>query len=73
MITLYSTGCPRCCVIARKMDQKHIKYKEINDMNEVQRMGFHTVPILVVEGMEPMKFEDAVKWVNEQPTLPKEA
>jgi len=55
------------------MDQKHIKYKEINDMNAVQKLGFHTVPILVVEGMSPMKFEEAVAWVNNQPTLPKEA
>lgn len=67
MITLYSTGCPKCCVIARKMDMKNIKYKEVNDIEAVQRMGFHTVPILVVDGLPPMQFNEAVAWVNAEP------
>lgn len=71
MITLYSTGCPRCCVVARKMDMKNIKYKIVNDTDAVQRMGFHTVPILVVDDLPPMQFNEAVAWVNAEPAWEK--
>lgn len=67
MITLYSTGCPKCCVIERKMDLKNIKYTIINDIEKVQKLGFHTVPILVVDDKPPMQFNEALAWVNAEP------
>lgn len=71
MIILYSTGCPRCCVLARKMDLKNIKYKEVNDIDKVQSMGFHSVPILVVDDQPPMQFKEALDWINNEPTWEK--
>ena len=28
MVTLYSTGCPRCTVLEKKLEQKKIEYSK---------------------------------------------
>lgn len=65
MVTLYSTHCPRCVVLEKKMDQKGIKYNMIDDQNRIINKGFMTVPILEVDG-EVMDFKRAVDWVDGQ-------
>lgn len=79
MTTLYSTGCPRCKVLAKKLDAAGIPYVVVTDMDEIlkacKEVGTDMVPILAVE--EPgegevlmkfsfMNFENAMKWVGEQ-------
>ena len=32
MVTLYSTHCPRCLVLEKKLKQKNISYQEVNDI-----------------------------------------
>ena len=79
MTTLYSTGCPRCKVLAKKLDAAGIPYAIVTDMDEIlkacREVGTDMVPILAVE--EPgegevlmkfsfMGFENAMKWVGEQ-------
>jgi len=63
MIILYSTGCPRCNVLEKKLNQKNVRYTECNDVAEMETKGISTVPCLDVEG-EIMDFGKAVKWVN---------
>ena len=62
---LYSTHCPRCVVLEKKMDQKGIKYNMIDDQNRIINKGFMTVPILEVDG-EVMDFKRAVDWADGQ-------
>lgn len=62
-VTLYSTHCPRCNVIEKKLKQKGIEYAEINDVEIMKDKGFSTVPMLVVEGTA-MDFKTANDWIN---------
>lgn len=57
-VILYSTGCPRCNVLKKKMDTKNIDYQEEKDIEKMQAMGITQVPILSVDG-EMMEFVTA--------------
>ena len=66
-IVLYSTGCPKCNVLKKKLDDCKLNYKVITDFNidEMIELGFTQVPILEVDG-EKMDFSKANKWINER-------
>ena len=63
MIKLYSTHCPRCEVLAEKLDAKNIKYETITDTDIMLELGFDILPVLQVDG-KAMGFTAAVKWIN---------
>lgn len=65
MVTLYSTHCPKCVIIEKKLAQKNIEYKENNDIDKMLEMGLQSVPWLEVDG-QLMDFNQAIKWINEQ-------
>ena len=64
-ITLYSTGCPQCSVLKRKLDAANIQYDLVEDQEEMIRLGFKSAPILSVNG-NALSFSDAIKWIKEQ-------
>ena len=74
MIKLYSTGCPRCNILKKKLDAAEINYTVVEDMSEIERvcneLKVDMLPILEVEINEEMsqfmEFPQAVKWVGEQ-------
>lgn len=74
MIRLYSTGCPRCNVLKKKLDEAGIEYETITDTTEIARVldeiKTDMVPILSIDEDEEitvfMEFPQAVKWVGEQ-------
>ena len=61
---LYSTGCPKCSILKRKLDDNGITYTEVNDVDLMLAKGMVSVPMLEVDG-NIMDFANAVKWVNE--------
>ena len=62
-VTLYSTGCPKCQVLKKKLDAKDIKYDTISDIGSIRETGFMSVPLLKVDG-KVMLFNEAIGWVN---------
>lgn len=62
-IVLFTTGCPKCSVLKKKMDMKRIPYTQTNDVDVAKKAGYSTAPLLIVDEVA-MPFEDAVKWVN---------
>ena len=58
MITIYSTGCPRCNVLEKKLEQK--------DMEVMLSMGIKSVPMLQIDDGALMDYMNAVNWVKEQ-------
>lgn len=64
-VKLYSTHCPRCIVLEKKLNQKEIKYELIDDfdVNILIDKGFLSAPILVV-GDEYMEFSKANEWIQ---------
>ena len=65
MITLYSTNCPRCSVLEKKLDAAGINYSINNDVDEMISLGFMEVPTLVVDE-KTMTFKEAIDWIGEQ-------
>ena len=63
-ITLYSTGCPKCVILGKKMGQKNIDYSIVDDVDLMVEKGFTSLPMLDVDGTM-MDFMAAVKWINE--------
>lgn len=64
-VVLYSTHCPRCNVLEKKLKQKNIDFEEVNDIKTMKNKGIFSVPILEVDG-SMMDFSTANQWVNMQ-------
>lgn len=62
-IILYSTNCPQCKILEKKMNDKKLKYEEINDLNVMEKKGFMSVPKLEVDGII-MNFKEALNFVS---------
>ena len=62
-VVLYSTHCPKCTVLEKKLQQKGVKYTEINDISELVERGFKSAPILRI-GEQYLEFSDAIKYIN---------
>ena len=63
-VVLYSTGCPKCTVLKKKLQAKNIGFTEINDIDTMLKMGLDEVPVLKVDN-QMMPFKKAVEWVKE--------
>lgn len=64
-ITIYTTHCPRCEVLKKKLKQKGITwYNEIDSMEIMNNLGIKSVPMMSVNDGELMNFEEAIKWIN---------
>ena len=64
-VILYTTHCPKCSVLEKKLAAKNISYTEVTDVEIMTKKGFDAVPILEVDGTV-MDFKEANTWVNEQ-------
>lgn len=62
-VILYSTGCPRCHVLERKLDDAGIDYTVCTDTTEIEKRGFMSVPVLQV-GEKFLDFGRAILWAN---------
>ena len=60
---LYSTGCPRCQVLEKKLEAKGIEYEEFTDSDKMVEMGLTAIPMLKVDG-HMMDFMEAVRWIE---------
>lgn len=63
-VILYSTGCPKCVILEKKLEQKGIEYTVNNDIDLMTQKGFMSLPMLDVDGKE-LEFGEAVRWLNE--------
>jgi glutaredoxin len=64
-IILYSTGCPLCDKLKKKLDAANIQYELNTNIQEMDSLGFEFLPVLEVNG-KYLEFGDAVKWIKEQ-------
>lgn len=62
---LYSTGCPKCKILKKKLDEKGIKYEEVNDIDTMLAMHIDAVPVLY-HNDDRMEFKEAIEWANAQ-------
>lgn len=64
-VILYSTGCPKCDVLKKKLDDKGVSYIENTSTETMLGLGITQVPVLSIDG-ELKGFKEAVEWVNER-------
>lgn len=64
-IILYSTNCPKCNVLEKKLQSKNIDFEICNDVDLMLSKGIQQAPYLEVDD-NLMDFTKAVKWVNEK-------
>lgn len=62
-ITVYTTHCPKCNILKKKLDMKKISYTEIDDTSIMASKGIDAVPVLEI-GDKLLPFKEAVAWVN---------
>ena len=60
---LYSTGCPLCKTLEMKLNQAGVSYTKIDDVDEMEKLGFQSVPVLYAKG-KYMNFHDATQFIN---------
>lgn len=64
-IVLYSTGCPKCNVLKKKLADAQMEYSVVEDVDVMLSKGLKEVPWLEVDG-NLMNFVDSSKWINER-------
>lgn len=64
-IILYSTHCPKCNILQKKLEAKNINYTEVNDVAQMQSLGLLSAPYLSVNG-ELFDFSAANDWINQE-------
>lgn len=65
MIILYSTNCPRCRILEKKLQDKGIEFELFNDVDAMIAKGFKEAPKLEVDGVV-MDFKEANEWIKGQ-------
>lgn len=64
---LYTTHCPKCKVIEKKLAEKGLEFELIDDMDEIRKVadkcGVTSAPLLLVDTGEVLDFVAANKWL----------
>ena len=69
-IRLYSTHCPKCRVIEKKLEQANIKYELIDAkdnpkvIEELSALGVRQMPVLIAND-KILGFSEIIKWIGE--------
>lgn len=64
-IILYSTNCPKCKILEKKLTEKNIKFTKNNNVIEMSELGIDKVPVLSIDS-KMLSFVEANKWINER-------
>ena len=48
-ITLYSTHCPMCNVIEKKLKMAKLEYDVVEGVDEIRKLGYLSAPVLQVD------------------------
>ena len=66
-VKMYTTHCPKCDVMERKLKEANIQFEAIDDMAKVLEvatsLGFTMAPLLEVDG-RVMDFKDGIDWIR---------
>lgn len=63
MITLYTTHCPKCQVLEKKLEKANILYETCEDTTVMKEKNFTSTPMLEIDG-KLFSFKEAIDWIN---------
>ena len=68
MLKLYSTGCPKCKVLKKKLADSGKEFEVIEDLVKVNEFAkahnLYEAPILVTDSEEILDFRSALKYLS---------
>ena len=64
MVILYSTHCPKCNILAKKLTLANIDYIENNNTDEMLAKGMLSAPYLELEDGTLLDFMQANNWLK---------
>ena len=64
MITFYSTNCPKCKVLATKLNQAGVQYNINTDVKTMLDKGIKAAPALEMDNGTILDFSKALAWVR---------
>ena len=65
MVTLYTTNCPKCKVLEKKLEDKNVKFEICDNVDIMLEKGMMQAPYLEIDN-ELLDFSKAIKWINEK-------
>lgn len=65
MIILYTNYCPKCEILDRRLNDAHIEYDMVDNVDYMISLGLTHTPMLGVNG-KILNFSDAINWIKEQ-------
>lgn len=63
-ITLYTTHCPKCMVVEKKLTAAKLDFEICENQEIMKEKGFNAAPMIEVDG-KVMGFKEAVDWIRE--------
>ena len=61
---LYTTGCPKCKILEKKLNDKKVDFTTISDRDELIAAHIASVPVLKKPNGDMLDYFAAVKYVN---------
>ena len=65
-MVLYTTGCPKCRILEKKMNDKNLEFEKVDDTAKMAELGIESVPALRIQDGTLLGYFDAVNYVNGQ-------
>jgi glutaredoxin len=62
-VKLYTTHCPKCKILEERLNEKKVKFEVIDNMEELQKMNFKSVPNLEIDG-KIYNYLESIKYLN---------
>ena len=62
-VTLYTTGCPKCRILEKKLGEAGISYDTNTNVDEMQSLGMMEAPGLKVDDTL-LNFSQAIDWLK---------
>lgn len=62
---LYTTGCPQCKVLYKKLQAAGIEFDVCEDVARMRELGFAAAPVFELDNGKRMNFSEAIVWLRE--------
>ena len=63
MIILYTTHCPKCKVLTKKLDAANVNYEICDDVEVMEEKNFSSLPMLEING-KLYNFTESIQLIN---------
>ena len=63
-MVLYTTGCPKCRILQKKLSDKGIGFEKCDDREVMSNLGMVSLPMLRLDDGRMLGYFEAVKYVN---------